>query len=134
MYGIYSELSNFDELEFTKKDLKDQLERALVNPSETALFRIAATSERLLRLLDQQQTTQYLMRWKIPGGRATVRRELHKLEDIEGLIRRKDLTNGGVDFEIVKDLPLGGYKKICGITINNDDVKENDGPITPEEM
>lgn len=142
MYGIYSELSNFDELEYTKKELEDLLERAMVKPSQILLFKIAATSEHLLKLLKQERYntnfSPYLMQWKIfKGGRATVKRELHKLEDIEEITSRKDLTEGGVGFEIVKDfLPFGGYKKICGITLNNDDEKrmKDDGPITPEEM
>lgn len=142
MYGIYSKLANFDELEYTKRELEDLLERYMVNPSEFILFRIAATSDHLLKLLKQERYnpnfSPYQMRWKIiKGGRATVRRELHKLEDIEEIISRKDLTEGGADFEIVKELlPLGGYKKICGITLNNDDGKgmKDDGPITPEEM
>lgn len=142
MYGIYRNFSNVDEIESTVGQLEDQLERAMVNPSETLLFRIAATSEHLLKLLKQERYnpnfSTYQMRWKtFKGGRATVIRELRKLEDIEEIISRKDLREGGADFEIVKELlPCGGYKKLCGITLNNEDGKgmKDDGPITPEEM
>lgn len=140
MYGIYSNLSNFDEIEFTIGQLEDQIECALVRPSKDNLYRVAAFGEKLLELIKtrkQEHISPYQMRWKIiKGGRATVSRELRELEDIEEIISRKDLREGA-DFEIVKKLlPWGGYKKLCGITLNNEDGKgiENDGPITPEEM
>lgn len=129
MYGLYNKLSNFDELEYTRMTLEDLLESARASPSQDMLLRIAAMSEHLLKLLKNERYSPnfspYQIRWKISKSRlGTVRRELHKLEDIEEIISRKDLTDGGVDFEIVKDLlPFGGYKKICGITIHAEEEK-----------